>query len=916
MQKIKLFMVLALLVAGVGVTWAQQQTQNFTVSYSGLGTSQGAGFSATTGTNISYQDNFGYTYTFQIYSYTQTQIVVRGRYAQTDRDYYTNELASNITPNPVTGYTAEVSVSGTAVTITYTQHEQYISYRVIYEKSLLSGTGYTVNSSAKSFVKTADDADVITFDTYVSGAPTSLTSETVGNYITARLVPGHTTTFYVNEKEAELGYKGNIYINYESNATGTSWNDGVFEYSTIYNRATGSVIELPDREVAISLYMGETETVTDTVAYTADIQYYNTPTNVYRKDGVMIGTVTLNRDGSTSFTPASGPFSDDDGEEVEGETATYSYCGYHANGFGGGTIFFERTHQVKCSKVTSVTIPRTTVGPDGKTYNVTAIQKWGFAYRQNHQMMISHCDDASSGNGLNHESYEDEYFWGCIDDHSNRYLTQVRFEDPSNIKSIGDYAFMSSTELTSIVFPNSLEYLGQGIFEMCYKLNDCRFQTLDDGTVKFKIIKMFTFWLCRGLQSIELPDGITEIEGQQAGAAMQYMTSLINVRLPNTLERIGPHFLCCASSLETLTIPASVTYIDGASFHGCENLRNVYLLGPAAALQKEYTGSGSEQSSSTFSANSTFCKERVNNCTFWVTQDYYNSYKTDPVWSLIDETTFNEDWTEEVSWTGDHNALRQLIQEVREFFAAKWVTAIFPYGVKNYKTEFPAGTRETRVAVMDPDATHKVTTGTDPKSGKSIILYNVVYKLIDGDDIPPQTPVMICPGTTTEYTLFTTQQAATEWFKEEASKDHPTVVEAEDGATITMKGHYVPYKLHPWDFYFMYQPDDLNADGSAKNPAKFYRVPSADKAATVGTCRCYWTINVNNVKANTSMAPAQNAKGYNVFMDEDDVTGIENSEVHVVVEGIYDLNGRKLDIAPEDLQQGVYIVNGKKVVKN
>jgi hypothetical protein len=60
------------------------------------------------------------------------------------------------------------------------------------------------------------------------------------------------------------------------------------------------------------------------------------------------------------------------------------------------------------------------------------------------------------------------------------------------------------------------------------------------------------------------------------------------------------------------------------------------------------------------------------------------------------------------------------------------------------------------------------------------------------------------------------------------------------------------------------------------------------------------------------MAPAQNAKGYNIFMDEDDVTGIDDVEVRVVVEGIYDLNGRKLDIAPEELPKGVYIVNGKK----
>jgi hypothetical protein len=128
-----------------------------------------------------------------------------------------------------------------------------------------------------------------------------------------------------------------------------------------------------------------------------------------------------------------------------------------------------------------------------------------------------------------------------------------------------------------------------------------------------------------------------------------------------------------------------------------------------------------------------------------------------------------------------------------------------------------------------------------------------------------------------------------------------------------MKGHYIPYKLHPWDFYFMYKPDQLNEDGSAKSPAKFYRVPSADNAATVGACRCFWSINVNNVKSDVQMAPGQNAKVFDIFMD-DETSGIENMEDVEVRVGItiYDLNGRKLYIAPESLPQGVYIVNGKK----
>ena len=853
MRKIKLFMMLALLVAGVSGAWGY----NYTVNYVGRTVTQGAG----------YTKNSNY-----ITSENNAAMIVTSNNHQLQ--------ANEIIPNTIEGYTATVSVRNTnprSVTITYT--ERYMSFRMIFDKEMIPGAGYTVNANVKGTIVVSDDnAMVITFDKQATGAPTDpsqITDATITNYITANSVTNYNASFYVNLAEAELGYKGNITVNYVTTVTPTddmTWNDGVFQYSRIYTRQSYNSVLLPEDEVAISLYLGKTTEVTDTVKY--------------------------------SSQHATGWQTDDDGDGV-GDQAYFTSLGRQIDGFGSNnySYFYTRRHQVAYSDQTSVTIPAT-VEHNGKIYKVTAIQKWGFTYKQNHQMMIGNCSN-------------ERYFWGCIDDHSNRYLQQVRFESPSNIKSIGDYAFMSCTKLTSIVFPNSLEYLGQGIFEMCQALNDCRFQTLDDGTVKFKILKMFTFWMCVSMQSLELPDGITEIEGQQAGAALQYMLKLTNIRLPNTLERIGPHFLCCASSLKTLTIPASVTYIDGAAFHGCESLENVYLLGSAAALQAQYTGSGSTQSSSTFSANDTFCKDAVANCTFWVTDDYYDSYKNDAVWSQIDHTVFNDDFTEVVRYTNaDHNALRKIIQEKR-VFPAKWVTAIFPYGVEDYKTVFPKGSasKDTRVAVMDPTATHTVTTGTDPQSGKSIRLYNVVYKLLEGDDIPAQTPVMICAAQETEYVLYTQNQAATDWFKDQAPREHPTTVTAEDGATITMKGKYIPYLMHPWDFYFMYKDKVVNADGSITypdDPAKFYRVPSATKAATVGTCRCYWTINVENVKVDTSMAPAQDAKGYNIFMYDDEVTGIDDVEVRVVIEGIYDLNGRKLDIAPEDLPKGVYIVNGKK----
>ena len=47
---------------------------------------------------------------------------------------------------------------------------------------------------------------------------------------------------------------------------------------------------------------------------------------------------------------------------------------------------------------------------------------------------------------------------------------------------------------------------------------------------------------------------------------------------------------------------------------------------------------------------------------------------------------------------------------------------------------------------------------------------------------------------------------------------------------------------------------------------------------------------------------------------DDETTGIDNIETKVVIDAIYDLNGHKLNVKPEELPQGMFIINGKKVI--
>lgn len=920
MQKIKLFMMLALLVAGVSGAWGQQ-TQTFDVVYTGRTISQEAGFTATTGATISYTHSGMWgssTRQVTIQSYTANTIVVTGQYATSNVSEYRDYLPRFITPNEVTGYSASVSVSGTTVTIAYAP--MTIKYRVLWDKEFVQGGGYTLTGTnpTNATLSTENGGDILVITGTNGNPPTRWDDNTnLSTYISPIPVTGYTTGLYFMPNETQLGYEGTIYVNYHTTATENKWTDDnkIYDYSNIYTRETGSTILLPDDECAISLHLGTDELVHETKYYYRKFiiirnnRYYLNNQNVLDENNNSLPTTvggTATYDGATYKLEEISQYYSDLKEK-------YSYNGqeYEVYGFG---YKYTVDHTIKVSTVENAVIPL--VDPKyGK--KVTAIQKWGFCYEMNDVEQPYGCPTTKADGTMDKTDIRYNYA-PSIDNHSNWHLKTVTFEKDangqSNLESIGDYAFMSCKELTDVEIPFSVKYMGQGIFEQDSKLKNVNFQTgtivrngitYSEG-VQFTTLRMFTFWKCFSIETLILPDGITDIEGQQAGAALQYLTSLVNLSLPNTLERIGPHFLCCASSLKTLTIPNSVTYIDGAAFHGCESLESVYILGPAANLQGEFAEVGSDQASSTFSANSTYCKETVNHCTFYTTDDNLAGYKNDPVWSRIDENgTYdpsNGQWG---------NTLTTIPAEKR-VIPTTWVTALFPKGVTDYESEFGEGTLVAKMKECKSVSTEVV-------NRKSVRVYDLTFELLPaGGDIPANMPVLIKAGTAKEYTFYDEHDKQEDWWKNASKVDftseteEPYGIVAPDGAVIKMKGRYLPHQLAPWDFYFMYKNKTVADDGTVTypdEPAKFYRVPDQQNAATIKACRCWWTISVDGINMSNT-----NAKTFQDFFDDETTKVKDVEDSRVVIGGIYDLQGRKLDIEESELPQGLYIVNGKKMV--
>ena len=676
----------------------------------------------------------------------------------------------------------------------------------------------------------------------------------------------------------------------------TTWYDTELglEFSTKYNRTGSSTEAAPNGGVAVRLYLDKTKQVTDTVAYT---------------NGLIPNTTTYLTT-TTGYTSYNQVDSDGDGA---GTTANYKCLGrldYHKGGtnvsVGGVTpitlYFYERTHTIKYSDRTSVNIPASVTDPDGNLHNVTAIQKWGMCYAKSAQNDLDYCNNNYASEGTQPSESGKFAVKNNINSHRNEYLREVIFADNSNIASIGDYAFMSCDALGAgnsdyeQLIPWTVQYLGQGTFECCNYLKKITLQECPDitnttwfGKTKIETIYNWTFWNCQRLESVYLADGVKKIEGNSLGSPFQYMSALNYLRLPNTLEHIGPHFLCSCTGIQTLTIPASVTYIDGACFHGCESLTDVYVLGEPADLQ------GWDDESATFGANHTNCGSHVNNATFWVSAKQLDKYKGHEVWGELDKNN-----------NSYGNQILPIPETVITFKAGMWATVIFPKRVSY--TSDKIATTQAQIDELFGEGTHIAKmTGARHKTTDEAT-YQLTFTRLT--EIPCGVPLMIKPGNEdVTFTMFGNDDQADRNFMKDMSDEHRlNQPSSNDPAVVIMMGKYMKEDpLKKWDFVF-------NAKKNGTSYKYTFR-KLVDGHAWADPCKCWWRIMLNG----SSTTGGQNSK-MGFFEDDEEfggttaINGVE-TEPRLEIEAIYDLDGRRIEVKQEELPAGLYIVNGKKVLK-
>ena len=146
---------------------------------------------------------------------------------------------------------------------------------------------------------------------------------------------------------------------------------------------------------------------------------------------------------------------------------------------------------------------------------------------------------------------------------------------PKTVKMIGERAFAECPLLREIKLSEGLITIRDQAFYKCPKLEDL---ILPEGT---KYIWNYIASECESLRSVTIP---STVEGGFGLAKESFSAcpKLSEVKLTDGIKSLrGFYSLTCDTSLESITIPASVESIDYENFVSCTSLKAIYFCGNA-----------------------------------------------------------------------------------------------------------------------------------------------------------------------------------------------------------------------------------------------------------------------------------------------------------------------------------------------
>lgn len=178
-------------------------------------------------------------------------------------------------------------------------------------------------------------------------------------------------------------------------------------------------------------------------------------------------------------------------------------------------------------------------------------------------------------------------FRQCGDLHINSGLVNVIFDSESQLKLIDHDAFANCCAIREFELPREVETIGENAFydDWCIK----KF-TFQEGS-RLKSIGGNAFHCNSSLQSLTLPSSVTNIDHH----AFYQCSSLDEFVIPDGVESIERAVFAECSKLKTVTVPNSVKKVVQKAFLKCSSLENVVYKGTADQWDNLINSSNFEQ---------------------------------------------------------------------------------------------------------------------------------------------------------------------------------------------------------------------------------------------------------------------------------------------------------------------------------
>ncbi len=454
----------------------------------------------------------------------------------------------------------------------------------------------------------------------------------------------------------------------------------------------------------------------------------------------------------------------------------------------------------------------------------------------------------------------------------------------NSVTSIGSRVFQYCSSLTSVTIPNSVTSIGDQTFEGCSSLTSV---TIGNSVTS---IGQSAFYGCSGLTSVTIGNSVKTI----GGSAFRNCSSLTSVTIPNSVTSIGSQAFRDCDVLSSVTIPNSVTSIGGSAFFSCDYLKSVTIPNSVTSIGNQAFQICNRLTSvkvsweNPLSISAIFAGSNTN-ATLYVPIGSKSAYQAADNWKefkeiveyapviLLDETSVDVPPSYPVPMD---------VKVQRTIKGGEWSTICLPFAMTGEQVAEALGSVELAdfsdyQVTKKGDKTISIMINFAPVDAADGMEANHPYLIRTSGDISDftVTNVILAPDEENAQTAFTTE---------------------EDGQTVSkgyMKGIYHAQTVVPADNLFV-------------SANKFYYSTGKTKMMAY---RAYFYL-ADRLDRNESAS----AK-ISFMFNESSTNRIEDVEVRPAASSaIFDIQGRKVADSADGLQglpKGIYIINGKKVVR-